>query len=191
MPIAIFASKTFKTSSRSLYTFDEFTTSSGLQVEKQDVEGKKPSTYIKGSDLDSMSFNIPLSHSLGIDVWGEFVSWKAIMEREKAYTFILGGKPVGQNKWLLKSVQLSNSKIDGNGKILSASLQLQFEEYVRAGTKSKSTNTGQGTSIVDQLTEPEKAEEKRDNPNANLAMLNRVDKPVKTNLAMLNKLNRI
>ncbi|WP_054749593.1 phage tail protein [Ruminiclostridium josui] len=105
MAIAAFANKTFQVSSKKIYTFDEFSTGTALQTEKQDVAGKKPSTYIKGPDLDTMSFTIPLSITFGNNVLYEYDSWKAIMAAQKAYRFILGNKPVG-GKWLLTSVAL-------------------------------------------------------------------------------------
>ncbi|WP_024831598.1 phage tail protein [Ruminiclostridium josui] len=185
MAIAAFANKTFQVSSKKIYTFDEFSTGTALQTEKQDVAGKKPSTYIKGPDLDTMSFTIPLSITFGNNVLYEYDSWKAIMAAQKAYRFILGNKPVG-GKWLLTSVALSDTIIDKKGTMTKAKLQLQFEEYVRAGaasasksstsTKSKSKkSTSKGVSqsdknILNSLISGEKASQKRNNTNASAAV---------------------
>ncbi|RCX20874.1 GpU protein [Anaerobacterium chartisolvens] len=179
MPIAVFANKSFQVSNRKLYTFNEFTTGGALQTEKQDVAGKKPSTYIKGSDLDTMSFNVPLDNSFGMDVREEYESWKTIKDARKAYTFILGNKPFGTNKWLLTSVALSDTTIDKKGNIIKGKLQLQFDEYVRAGSasasKSSSKKSAKGVSagdksILDALISGEdKAAQKRTNTNASIA----------------------
>lgn len=147
MPIAVFYNKTFQVSSNKVYTFDGLSLSSSLQTDKQDAAGKKPSTYVKGPDLDTMGFNIPLRSSLGINVKAEYESWKAIEESGIAYPFILGGKPVGINKWLLKSVSLNNTdEIDSTGNIKSGMLQLQFEEYVRPGSaQANQTSTSKSS----------------------------------------------
>lgn len=145
MAVAIFSKKTFQVSSSRIYTLNDFSLNSSLNTESQDVAGKKPSTYVKGGALESMSFNIPVGISLGINARLEYESWKSIMEASRAYPFILGGRPVGINKWLLKSVALSNTKIDSKGCILSAVIDVEFEEYVRPGS-SKESGTSNGTS---------------------------------------------
>lgn len=173
MAIAIFASKSFQVSSRKIYTFTDFATSTELQTESQDVAGKKPSTYIKGPGLDPLKFAIPIKSEFGYDPMNEYNSWKALMEAEKAYPFIIGGKPFGKFKWLLKSVGMENADYGVHGNITSATLQVSFEEYVRSGsaktTSSKTSTTG---TYVDQFvntpTTDQKAAAKRYNPNTKI-----------------------
>lgn len=183
MAIAIFGKKTFQVNSK-IYTFDGFTLGSSLETESQDVANKKPSTYIKGPGLDTMNFNIPLSMSAGVNVRSEYESWVSIKNVGIAYPFILGKKPIG-SKWLLKSVSLNDTKIDNKGNILTGTIELQFEEYVRSGN-TKSTNgtsasskkknaPGIKTSTVDsktasQLLSVNKASSKRSNINATAAV---------------------
>lgn len=179
MPIAVFANKSFQTSSRKLYTFTEFTTESTLQTESQDVAGKKPSTYIKCPGLDPLSFSIPLDISFGNNIRKEYEDWKAIKDAGKAYSFILGNKPLGSNKWLLKGVGLANSNINKTGEITKATLQLKFEEYVRPGSASASnkSKTQKGISSEDNdtlnstISSQDKAYQKRTNPNATAAVV--------------------
>ncbi len=146
MAVAIFSKKTFQVSSSRIYTLNDFSLNSSLNTESQDVAGKKPSTYVKGGALESMSFNIPVGTSLGINARLEYESWKSIMEAGRAYPFILGGRPVGVNKWILKSVALSNTKIDSKGCILSAVIDVEFEEYVRPGS-AQGSSTLNSTSL--------------------------------------------
>lgn len=171
MSIAVFASKTFQVSSRSVYTFNELNLSSSLNAESQDVQGKKPSVYVKGSGLNAMNFNIPIELRFGYYPRVEYEAWEAIKDKGVAYPFILGGKPIGVNKWLLKSVALNNTKVNQNGIILSGTLQLEFEEFVRPGSKANSTSSsspgvssGTGLNYTDILPE-EKETQKRVNAN--------------------------
>lgn len=182
MAIASFAGKTFQVSNSKVYTLTEFTTGGGLQTEKQDVAGKKPSTYIKGPDLETMSFSIPLNISFGYSVQSEYDSWKAIMTSQKAQNFILGGKPFG-GKWLLTSVSLADTQIDKKGTLIKGTLQLQFEEYVRAGSSTKASSASKKStakakgvsasdkSILDSLVSgSDKSSQKRTNTNAATAV---------------------
>lgn len=175
MPIATFLNKVFQVSATRKNTLNGLTWSGELDTEAQEKLGSKPSTYIKGESLSSLSFDVPLRADFGIKVRAEIESWEAIKSKSKPGIFILGTKPVGKNQWLLKSVGVSDMDIDGRGNISKATLKLEFEEYVRAGQKppestgSKSVAIGTtpvnlkpSTYIFDP---PDKAAEKRSNPN--------------------------
>ena len=136
MTIAAFANKTFKVSTKSIYTFDNLDISAELKTEEIEVQGKKPSTHVKGLGLDGISLQINLDARF-VDVQQEYESWIAIMAQAKPYPFIIGAKPVGTNKWLLKSVSMPVKQINNRGVILKASLNLILEEYVRPGTPQK------------------------------------------------------
>jgi hypothetical protein len=166
--IAAFANKTFRVSNsaKQIYTFDGFSTNGGLQTEKQEVEGKKSKTHIKGINLNNMQYNLNLKSSLGVDVRNEYDSWMQLMEAQTPYIFILGKKPWGKNKWLLTSVGLTETVVDGTGRIVEGKLSLQFEEYEATGSsKSGATSSspgvsGQATIDVNKLV-GDKASEKR------------------------------
>ena len=68
---------------------------------------------------------------------GEFNSWKKILYSKKPHPFILGGKKLGSNNYLLKDVDAEETKIIGNGEIVKMVINLELEEYVRAGKKKK------------------------------------------------------
>lgn len=134
MAIASFANKVFTVDASKIYTFDKFQYSSALQIEKQDAAGKKPSSYNKGPDLDTIRFTIPLNVEFGINPRNEWGSWKALLQQSIAYPFILGGIPLNNAKWLLTDVSPNKVIFDNEGKILSLELNLEFQEYVRAGS---------------------------------------------------------
>src|SRR5690554_3856033 len=115
MPIASFKNKVFQVSGNKKYLLDGLAWSSALDTESQEKIKSKPSTYIKGTALSPLSFTIPLFASLGIDVRKEIESWEDILSKQSPDIFILGTKPIGKNKWLLKSVGVSDTDIDGNG----------------------------------------------------------------------------
>ncbi len=169
MPIAAFGYKVFQVSASKVYTFSDFALSSTLETESQEVEGAKPSTYIKGPGLETISFKVVADASLGVDPEYEMNDWRAIKDLGQAFPFSIGGRPLSNNLWLLKSVSINNTVINGAGKILRATIDLSFEEFVRIGAKKeKETAEGagfkSGSNLVDILI-PDKASEKRENPN--------------------------
>ncbi len=147
--IGSFANKVFKVSSNHLYTFDEFTMSGELKVDEQEVDGSKPSTYIKGSGLDKVSLNILLIKQKNIDVRNEIQDWFKIRDSKTPHHLIIGNKNLSTYKFLLTNVDTSDTKIGHNGEFLKSTLKLQFSEYVRAGKKennSTSTNSSSSSS---------------------------------------------
>jgi len=170
MPIATFGNKVFQVDAKRIYTFNNFSYSATLETEAQEAEGKKPSTYIKGEGLSTLSLTIPLEKMYGIDPRTEWESWENILAQKTPQLFILGGKPIGKNKWLLKSVSPSDMRVDSKGQIQGLNLALEFEEYVRAGSASasKKSSKSAGINVQDQiaalvLTSEEKKAMKRQN----------------------------
>lgn len=146
MAIAIFASKSFEVSSGKLYTFDSFQYGSTLQTEKQDASSGKPKTYIKGPDLDDLSFTVKLDVVFGINPRREWEEWRSIMNSQVTYPFILGGKAISPYNFLLTGVSPSNVNIDNHGNILAMDLELKFDEFVAPGVKDGNKKTSSSSS---------------------------------------------
>lgn len=159
MSIASFADKIFEVSSDKIHTFSDFQFGTGLDAEKQDNPGAKPKTYIKGPDLSTLSIKITVSEDIGLDPRTEIEDWTEIKDSETAYPFIIGGKPFGAERWVLKDVQVADVKIDNLGIILSATISLGFEEYVYAGAaKEKESKAKETTSVYNALSPSQKKE---------------------------------
>lgn len=172
MAIASFQKKVFQVSATSKYPLDGLGWSSALNTEAQEKLNAKPSTYIKGGTLSPLSFTVPLLTDLGINVRKEIESWEAIMNAQTADYFILGSKPIGKNKWLLKTVSVSDTVIDGKGYLRKANLKLDFEEYVRAGKAEEKKDSKTALTTGNNITPTsyiDKTADKRINPNASEA----------------------
>lgn len=148
MPIASFAGKEFSVSTNRIYPFTDLALSGSISTESQERVGQKPATYIKGLELESFSISIPLIAQIKLNIRTEFADWQKIRDSRIPYFFILAGKPIIQNKLLLKSVDLSDTVINSNGIILKGTLQLKFEEYVAAGSAEKSSKTRENEGAV-------------------------------------------
>lgn len=170
--IGSFANKVFKVSSNYLYTFDEFTMNGELKIDDQEVDGSKPSTYIKGSGLDKVSFNLMLIKQKSIDVRTEIKDWFKIKDDKTPHNLIIGNSNLSSYKFLLTNVDVSDVKIGAGGEFLKAKVQLQFSEYVRAGKKDDKSSESPGKSTSNKsksnagTSKSSKSTKKRKNSNA-------------------------
>lgn len=136
MALGGFASKKFMVSSNKIYTFDEYENEISLNIEEQEVEGTKPSIYIKGINPENPSISITLRESSQINVQKEFNDWKNILIARTPHMLFLGDKPVSNLKFLLTQITPSNAKFL-NGKLVAVTLKLSFKEYARKGVKKE------------------------------------------------------
>lgn len=168
MYIATFGTKGFVVSADKTITFNDLAFAASLDTEKQDNPGKKPSTYIKNTNLGTFSIKIQLNSELGIKPLDQINQWMKILDDAKPYPFLLNGKPLLNMKWLLVDVSVANSNVDIKGNILSADIALKFDEYVSKGSKKESSTSKKGkgktkkakdtSSVYEALKPTEKAE---------------------------------
>ncbi|MEG0371745.1 MAG: phage tail protein [Clostridium sp.] len=166
--IGSFGAKTFSSSLNKIYTFDDMTENASLNIEEQDVEGQKPSSYIKGPALSDCSLTITLLRQKQVNVVNEINSWKSILSGAKPYPLVIGGKALSRYKYLIASISTSDIKLGPNGEYLFAKVQIQFKEFVRNGKNKDDKNPGKpsGTKKEDKKTK------KRKNPNVKKANSN-------------------
>lgn len=145
MYLAMFGPKGFTVSSNKVITFDDFSSNSSLETEKQESKNKKPSTYIKGAGLDTFSVKVRLDRALGVYPMEQIEDWMSIKDKAEAYPFLLNGKPFLNTKWILKSVGINETHIDNTGYMLAATITLNFEEFVRAGSAQASKKNKKGS----------------------------------------------
>ncbi|MBP1926841.1 hypothetical protein J2Z76_002711 [Sedimentibacter acidaminivorans] len=165
MKLCEFGGKIFTVSSNRIYTFDNLERSSELSIEEQELEGNKPSTYIKGPGLDKINFTIHFSSSSKLNIRDEIESWIRLKDNCKPHYIIIGEKIYGGNKYLLTNVSITEQEILYSGDISKANVKLDFVEYVRPGNKEVATSTSNES----------KAAEKRENENCTQAQLKMIE----------------
>lgn len=157
MSILEFGNKIFSVSPNRIYTFDSLERSGELSIDEQEVDGQKPSTYVKGPTLDKVGFNVVLKNTDNLDIRSEIESWMDIKDAAIPYYIIIGKKIYGKNKYLLTNVSVSDQIIMASGTISRATIRLDFSEYVRKGSKT------------------DKSEDKRDNPNVSESQMKLIE----------------
>ena len=136
MALGGFASKKFIVSSNKIYTFNDYENDISLDIEEQEVEGYKPSIYIKGINAENPSISITLRESKFINVQNEYNDWKNILISRVPHMLFLGDKPVSNNKFLLVKITPSNTEFI-SGKLIKITLKLDFKEFARRGYKKE------------------------------------------------------
>ncbi len=130
--IAYWGQEHFRASSRMIFTFNGFERTSGGRYNSLDRIGQKPLTDYTGPGLDGVKFTVILNRSLKFSPRSVVDYWNRLSNSGKADILVVGNKMVGRNEWLLKSVDEKWDRIDVFGNIISGTMDLTFEEYLKS-----------------------------------------------------------
>jgi len=154
MSVASWGPKKFTASSKKIYTFDGFTNSAGLNLESQENEGGKAFTAIRGINTEKLGFSLMLNRAY-VNIESEIKSWKSLMAAKKPYPLFIGKKRFGTLTWLLASVDVNEVRIGPHGVMISAVIELGFEEINKLKPPTKNTvadSTGSGSAAATRTT---------------------------------------
>ena len=128
--IGYFGDYRFEVSSRCVIPLLSFKRTTTPKKETLDRIGMKALTEYTGSGLDTVSFTIKLNAELGAAPRNELDNWAQIAASGEPYPLVIGGKALGTDLWMLTSAAESWDTIDGQGRVLTAGIDLSFEEYM-------------------------------------------------------------
>ena len=121
---------TFKISTNKVLTFKNLKKTVSGRWSTHDIIKSKPKQEFLGADVQSLSLDIVVFAQKNVKPRTVIKKIENAVEKGKAYTFVLGGKKIGSNKWIIKSVSETYDVIYNKGEIVQASLSLTLEEYV-------------------------------------------------------------
>ena len=175
MSIAAFGGLVFRGGLIKGTPVSDYNASFGINTDKQEQQTGKPATLVKGAQLSTCAFSVHLNRMLGVNPESIIARAQALCEAGVPYPLIIGNRPASTNRFLLMSVSVGDTQLDGAGRILIAQLELQFEEFVKEGTKQTSANGAASSSApgvssisatdgykVSTVSEDDKASLKRD-----------------------------
>ena len=151
--------KTWAVSSKKVVALQGLSFSYSQVADENTSTEEKKTTNERGTELFPLSFTTTLHSGAGVDVRAEIESWKALVT--KVNYFYLGGKKLGP-KLQLRSVSVSDVKLDDLGRMRLATLSFEFKEYdpdttsvkvdtsaldVKASTSSKSQKKTTNTAV--------------------------------------------
>ena len=120
----------FETSDRRILTFSGMTRKVSGKYSKHSVVGQKDRPEFTGPGNQSVSFKILLDVSMGIRPREIMDSIEAAVEAGEVEYLVIGGRPIGGNKFYISSVSEAIDVVLGGGEIARASLNISMEEYV-------------------------------------------------------------
>lgn len=128
MQVGILGDMTFEVSSFRLLTVNGMSRSGSTRTAKHDVINSKPKLEFLGDDLDSISFNIRLDASLGVNPDREIQYLNEMRKNGIVLDFAIGQRYYGQ--FLIMSMSEDIKHTYPNGTTMVAEVSLQIDEYV-------------------------------------------------------------
>lgn len=121
---------TFQTSDQRILTFSGMAQKVSGKYAKHSVQGQKDRPEFTGPGNRSVSFKMLLDVSLGIRPREVMSSIEEAIESGEAQYLVIGGRPVGNNRFYISSASEAYDVILSGGEIARATVNVTMEEYV-------------------------------------------------------------
>ena len=120
----------FETSDRKILTFSGLSQKVSGKYSKHSIIGQKDRPEFTGPGSRSVSFKILLDVNLGIRPQDIISNIEDAIEQGEVEYLVIGGKPIGKNRFYISSVSEAMDMVLGNGGIARATLSITMEEYL-------------------------------------------------------------
>lgn len=117
-------------SPRDILTIDNYGRDIKARLASHEIIGSKPLTEFLGADTQSLSFSIKLNAYRGVNPREEMARLVEYAETGEVLTLVLGGRAIGEHKWLIESVKEDVDIFDFDGVILASTASITLREYV-------------------------------------------------------------
>lgn len=122
---------TFEVSSNKVLTFDKMQRTVKGRWAQHEVIGGKPVSEYLGPGQQQITFTVFLSSAHGVKPRKIVEAMEQAVENGTPFTFVIGGKKVGSNQWVIESISETWGEIIDSGSLLSAHLTLTLSEYAQ------------------------------------------------------------
>lgn len=120
----------FQTSDQKILTFSGLTQKVSGKYAKHSVQGQKDRPEFTGPGNRNVSFKILLDISLGIRPREIMDNIETAIENGEAEYLVIGGRPVGNNRFYISSISEAYGEVLSNGEIARVTLNVTMEEYI-------------------------------------------------------------
>lgn len=120
----------FETSDKKILTFSGMSQKVSGKYAKHSVTGQKDRPEFTGPGNRSVSFKILLDVNLGIRPRDVISRIEDAVENGETEYLVIGGHPVGKNKFYISSVSEAFDVVMSRGELARATLQISMEEYL-------------------------------------------------------------
>lgn len=128
--IGYFGSERFEVSDKKVFTPNNIQRSSSARFESFNRIGLKPLTEYVAPGLATFTLTIQVSAMLGVNPRTVLDHWIGLVDAGNPDVLVIGNKVVGTDLWVLKTAADTWKQLDGQGNILTAEINLSFEEYM-------------------------------------------------------------
>ena len=127
--IGSFGDVVFEVSAEKIRTFDNFTRASAERWAAHEIIGQKPLSEFIGPGLDAIGFTMRFDAQHGMNPRVEMEKLLVMSRSGQVETLIIGGKGLGVNKWVIKSLTQKWQSVDNQGNLLVGFAEVTLEEY--------------------------------------------------------------
>lgn len=120
----------FETSDKRIFNFAGFKRDTENRTATHEIIGQKPVTEYIGPGLQKVTFTVNLNGNHGVKPREEMERWLRKVENGEAETLVIGGKPLGTDKWIVRSVSEDWDTIFNGGELFSGKINVTMEEYI-------------------------------------------------------------
>ena len=120
----------FEVSSDKVLTFGKMTQSVKGRWTTHEPIGNKPKPEFLGAGQRTVSLPVFLSVNHGVRPRKTIEKIENAIETGTPLTFVIGGKKVGSNQWIISDMSETWDEIIQDGRLVSAHLTLNLAEYV-------------------------------------------------------------
>lgn len=121
---------TFSVSSDKVLTFDGMQRNIRGRWAKHEPIGQKPKKEFLGADSRTVSLPIFLSAAHGVKPRTTLDRIADAVENGTVLPFVVGGKAVGKNKWVITGASETWDVVMKDGRLVQAKVTILLEEYV-------------------------------------------------------------
>lgn len=129
MLVGFMADIPFIVSSHYIRTFDDYGRGSGGRWAQHDIIGDKPVLEFLGPDVEKISFTMLLRADQGVSPAKELEKLRKLRDTGKYFPLVIGGKLIGNNLWVMESLDENVAFWGKYGNILSAKVSVTLKEY--------------------------------------------------------------
>ena len=120
----------FEVSTESVKTFDGLKFSNSASYTEHKVLGRKGVVEYTGLNASTASLKISLNEYMGVDVLEEISAFYEYLNEGTALVFMLGGEVMGEDMWVIESLDEEYTEIDNQGGVRRADITLKLKEYL-------------------------------------------------------------
>lgn len=131
---------------RKMLGLNNIVITSSANYEEHARYGKKSLLEFTGPGLDSLSFNIYASAQYGVNPLKIKNKLDNYMKNGTPNYFILCGKKIGENRWVIKNIQDDFNVIFVDGRAVAIIFSVQLQEYVNQISSSNKKKTSKKNS---------------------------------------------